>query len=131
MPNGMELQICTKKKRLFFSAILKPFLKFFHQNRKHSCIFFTVPKTVFSQSIRMHTIICHNLSWHCTVPSLCPDFSSDSVDSTLTVWLLLSDGYGPRTGPDHLVEQSCHHNDTGYGVGCDLDVPDAELITKI
>lgn len=27
--------------------------------------------------------MCYNLSWDCTVPSLCPRFSSDSVNSTL------------------------------------------------
>ena len=28
---------------------------------------FTVYRTVFSQCIEFHKIICHNLSWHCTV----------------------------------------------------------------
>jgi len=36
---------------------------------------FFVCRLVFSQCIKIHEIICHNLSWLCTVPSLCPGFS--------------------------------------------------------
>lgn len=37
------------------------------------------------------------LAWPCTLP--CPGFSSDSVNSTLLIWLLLRDGSAPGAGP--------------------------------
>lgn len=40
----------------------------------------TVHRNVFSQYIRMHSVICHYLSQRYTVPSLCPGFSSDSAN---------------------------------------------------
>ena len=52
-------------KLMIFSAILKPILKFLHQNRKQGCIFFVVQSPVASQCIKMHAIICHHLSQHC------------------------------------------------------------------
>ena len=48
--------------RWLFLALLKPILKLLYQKWKHSCIFFTLQSTAFSQSIKMHTIICHHLS---------------------------------------------------------------------
>lgn len=75
-----EPQIYQKK--WMFSSVLKLILKFLYQNRKHSWVFlFAVHRTMFSQCIRMHPIICHHLSKHCTAPSPCPGFSSDSADS--------------------------------------------------
>lgn len=91
-----------KKKLIIFSALLKPILKFLYQNRKHSCIFFfflAVHRTVAcSQCIKMHKIISHNLNWHFTVPSLCLDFSSGGVNSTLMAWLLWAMGMHPVLG---------------------------------
>jgi len=41
--------------------------------------FFAVHRTVFSQCIKIHERISYHLSWHCTVPFLCPGFSPDRV----------------------------------------------------
>ena len=69
-----------KKSCLFFFLILKPVFKFLCQKEKQGCLFFTAHRTVFSQCIKMQTIICYKLSWHCTVPSLCFGFSMDSAN---------------------------------------------------
>ena len=91
----LHITVISKYKYIyffFFGAILKPVLKFLYQNGKHGCIFFAVHRTVFSQCIKMHTIICHHLSQHCTaLPSLCPGFHRHHINSTLMVWLLLTD----------------------------------------
>ena len=52
----------------FFLATLKLVLKFHYQNGKRGCMFFVVHRTVFSWFIKMHKLICCNLSWHCSVP---------------------------------------------------------------
>lgn len=86
--------------------------------------YFSVHRSVFRQCIKMQKIICHNLSWHCTMPSGCPDFSSGSINSTLMVWLLLNNGCVPGAG------QSCWSDCEEQGVaagwavpGCRLDMP--------
>ena len=81
----------------FFLALLKHILKFLYQNRKHGCMFFTVQRTVFSLYIKMHNIIGHKLSWHCTVPFPCSGFSPDRADHTSTCgccehWMHLGPG---------------------------------------
>ena len=53
---------------MIFLSILKPILKFLYHNGKHGCVFFAVHRTVFSQYIKVHKLICHHLSWHCTAP---------------------------------------------------------------
>lgn len=77
----MESQI---NKMMFFSETLKSILKFHYQNRRYIYVFFffSVHRTVFSQCIKVHKIICHNLSWHCNVPSLYPSFSPYKADCT-------------------------------------------------
>ena len=78
----------------FFSAVLNSVLKSLYENGKHSCILFTVCRTMFRHCMKMHTLICLHLSQHCTaLPSPCPCFSQHSVNSTPRVWLLLSDGH--------------------------------------
>lgn len=67
----------------FFSAFLKPILKFLFQNRKHSWVSSTIHRAVFSQFIKMPTVICQNLCQHCPVPAPCPSVSPGSVDHTL------------------------------------------------
>ena len=42
--------------------ILKDILKFLYQNGKQGHQFFAIHRTVFSQHIKMHKIICYNLS---------------------------------------------------------------------
>lgn len=80
----------------FFFAILKPVFKFQNQNEKLSCVFFAFWSPVFSRCIKMHTSICRHLSQDYTVlPTPCPAFSQHSINSTLTVWLLLSNGCVP------------------------------------
>lgn len=39
-----------------------PILEFLYEDRKHSCLFFTVHGTVFNQCIKMHTIVSNRLS---------------------------------------------------------------------
>ena len=70
-----------KKCWVFFSVILKPVLKFLYQNGKQGCIILTVHRIVFSQWIKMHTVISYNLIWHCTAPSPCSGSSPDSINS--------------------------------------------------
>lgn len=53
-----------------FFAILKHILKFLYQNGKHSCLFFTIQSTVFSQCIKINAIICYYLSQHCPLCAL-------------------------------------------------------------
>lgn len=111
----MKVELETQK-NLFFFSILKPILKFLHQNAKQGCIFFAVHRTLFSQCIKTHNIICHNLSWHCDMPSPCPDFSSDSINSTLMVvpvCLLMSNGCMPEAEP--FSGQSCCYDVAGQG----------------
>lgn len=50
-----------KKNWRFFSAVLKPILKFLYQNGKHGCIFFSVLRTVLNQCIKIQTTICCHL----------------------------------------------------------------------
>ena len=54
--------------------------KFFYQNGKHSCMFFAVQSPVFSQCIKMHTVMSHYLSQHCMQ---CPPHALFSVDTAL------------------------------------------------
>jgi len=75
-----------------FASSAHPKLKFHYQIGKHACIFFAAHRTVFSQCIKMHKIICHHLSEHYTAPPFCSDFSPNNVNRALTFWLLLSDG---------------------------------------
>jgi len=56
-----------------------------------SYLYSAVQGTVFSQCMKMHTVMCHHLSQHCTaLPSPCPAFSQHSVNSALTGQLLMS-----------------------------------------
>lgn len=80
MLNGVANMQKKKKKKMIFLAVLNPVIKFLNQNRKCGCIFFSVHRTVFSQSIKMHKIIFHKLSQHSTVPSPC--LSPDSANHT-------------------------------------------------
>ena len=77
--------VCHKYSKILmiFLATLKLVLKFHYQNGKRGCMFFVVHRTVFSQLITVHKCICHNLSYHCFVPSLCPGSSLDSAEGTL------------------------------------------------
>ena len=99
--NGL---VNVPKKNQWFFAVLKPILKFLYQNANRGCIFFALHRAVFSQWIKMCNVTCHNLSWHCTVPSLCPVFSSDIVNSVLmfgccwAVGALLGLGHSGRQG---------------------------------
>jgi len=80
----MESQIYSKID--FFFAILEPVLKFLYQNEKHDYgFFFPVHRPAFTQCIKMHKLVCHNLSYHCMAPSPRPG-------SSPVVWLALSDG---------------------------------------
>jgi len=74
--NGVEN---ITKKKIFFFAVLSPILKFLLSKQKTRLHVFCCSQ---------NCVICHTLSWHCTVPSWCPDFSSASINSTLTGWLL-------------------------------------------
>ena len=67
-------------KSVNFSALLKPILQFLYQNGKHGFIYFAVHRTMIRQCIPMHTSISHHFSQHCTVPSSCPGFSTDSAN---------------------------------------------------
>lgn len=60
----------ANKKKIDFSAILKPVLKFLYQNKKYSCVFFTFHRAMFSRCITMHKLICHHLR-QCPV-GFCP-----------------------------------------------------------
>lgn len=100
----MELQV-KKKIYDFFFAILEPILKFLYQSWKHSYIFFSIHRTVFSQLIKMHELICHKLSWNCTVPSPCSGFSPDGI----------SDSCVPGVGPGCSTGQSLCHDGMGHG----------------
>jgi len=71
-----------KHKLMTFFVILKPILKLLYESGRHGCIFFAVHTTVFGQCTKMHKIICHNLSKHCTAPSSYFDFSPDNADCT-------------------------------------------------
>lgn len=71
-----------KKKVMIFSTILKAVLKFPHQNGTQDCIFFNIDSTEFSHCIKMHTLMRHNSSQHCTVSSLCYGFCPDGVNCT-------------------------------------------------
>lgn len=79
-------------KKIIFSTILKPIIKFLHQNRKHSYIFFAVRRTVFSQCFKIHKLICHHLSWHHTV--LCALVSAHT-EWCSNVQLVLAGWAGP------------------------------------
>ena len=95
-------------------AVLKSILKFLYQNRKHGCTFFSDYRTVFSQHIKMHNTISHNLSYRYSAPSPCPGFSPDSASCTPLFgccWLT-----GTCTGSDHLAGQS----HPGCGLQCQL-----------
>lgn len=64
---------------------MKSVLKFLIKT-ENICILFiylfnAVHSTVFSQLIKMHTVICYKLSWHYTVPSLSSGCSSDTVNN--------------------------------------------------
>jgi len=69
---------------MIFLTILKPILKFLYQTGKDK--FFTIQSPVFSQCIKMHTIICHLWSKHCTALPWFPH----SVNCVQVVWVLLS-----------------------------------------
>ena len=62
----MESEINQKIDKFFWQSWN---FKFFYQNKKYGCLFFAVHRTVFSQYLKMHKLICHNLSWHCTLVS--------------------------------------------------------------
>jgi len=51
-----------QQQKIIFLAILKPILKYLYKNRKHGCVFSTVSRTAFSQSVKIYKLICHNLS---------------------------------------------------------------------
>lgn len=78
-----------QKKTQTFFATLKAVLKFLDHNRKHSCLFFTVHRTVCSQCTRMHNPICHPFSQPCTAP--CAPVSAQTGLAVHHVWLLLSE----------------------------------------
>jgi len=70
---------------------------------KQGGTFFAAQRTAFSQWTKMHPIICYNLSWHCTAYSLCPGFSSDSINRVpvgcwWAVCVLLGLGWATRPG---------------------------------
>jgi len=69
-----KIYIYKKKNWWFFWQLWNLFLNSFTKMESKAAYFFAVPRTVFSQHIKMHTIICHNLSKHCNAPSPCPDF---------------------------------------------------------
>lgn len=73
-------------------------LKFLYQDREHSCLFFTVHGTVFSQYIKMHKI-----TWAQAVPitDLCTAVVSNSCM--------------PIARLGYLSGQTHHHDDTGRG----------------
>lgn len=120
--NESRVANILKKKLIIFSAILKPVLKFLSHNRMPSCIFSTVHRTVFSQCIIMHTIICLYLSQQCIAPSLCSGFILNDVNSMLMAWLLLSDGaelppWWCRAGDSHSASSAGPHTACGLQFG--------------
>lgn len=111
------------RKMMIFWAILKSIVKFLYQNGKQSCIFFSVYRTIFSQCIKMHNIICHiELAQHCA--SLCPSFNPDRDDRRLVVCLFLSnDGeelpwLRHEEGPNSSMSCTRLHVACGPQVGC-------------
>lgn len=111
---------CHKHKLTMFLAISKRILRFLYQ--KHGCIFFTSVQP----GTKMLTVTWHRMSQHCMALLFpCPRFSSHSVNNTLVVWWLLSNGCVPRlllremlllwhgTGPcaahrPHIVRAYCN-----------------------
>lgn len=69
-----------------FLSILKPVLEFLNWDGKQGCIYFAVHITVFNHCIKMHKIVCCNLSQHSTALSLRPGFSSDCPSHTDVWW---------------------------------------------
>jgi len=91
---------CTKK-LVILSAILKPVPKFRYQNGRHSYVFFTVHRTVFSRCIKMHTTVCHNLTWASTALHLPPvPVSAQTVLNAHRRVVAVSNGCARRTGLD-------------------------------
>lgn len=91
----LEKCICVKWKwsckynNFFFFYSLETYSQIsFMKSENMAACFFTIHRTVFSHCITMHKIICHTWSWHCTALSPCLGFSSVSINSTLTSWLL-------------------------------------------
>lgn len=66
----MESQIIQKVGD--FVGDLETGFKFLCQNAQHGCRLFSVHRTMFIWSCKIHKLICHNLSQHCTMPSPCP-----------------------------------------------------------
>jgi len=126
------LKMESKKMIIIFFAILKPILKFLYQDRNTAAYFFAVHRTAFSQWIKLHTIICYNLSQHFTAPSLCPGFSPDSANITQMYgccewWVCTGGQVRPLTGIELLpwwlwAEGSCRMCWTRLCAACRLQV---------
>ena len=75
--------VANTQKAKIVSSILKAILKFLYQNLQ-GYMFFFVHWSMFSQCIKMHKIICHNLTLHYTLP---PHVLFSSV--SITHWCLI------------------------------------------
>jgi len=130
---NVSLQFCRFYMKNCRSCIYADWLwslKFLYQNWKHSCIFFTVHRAVFSQCIKMPKIVCHNFRQQCTTPSL-----ASAQMMSITHWCLAVAEWWvhKRVEPGCLAERSHFHDGVGAGgglmwpVGHRLNMPDLLL----
>ena len=125
----------------FLLAILKPVLNLLYQNRSKSAYFFQFTGLCLASVSKCTQLFA--ITWVGTaLPSPCPGFSSDSLNST--VQLVLSNGCvpGPQLGVS--TGQSCYHDGAEQeaatlwamlgrmqAVGHRLDIPALKLLNTV
>lgn len=131
-----------KYKLVFFSIILKFLSEYLYQNRKHSFIFFSVHRNVFSQRTKMHAkmalfaITSVDTELH---PSLAL-VSAETAQTTHQYLVVVSNGCMPKARMGCSAGQSHGHDGMGQGVaalwaglgymwplGHRLDMPESTL----
>lgn len=120
------------KTDVFFQQFWNLFSVFCIKMENMPAYCFVAHRTAFTQYIKLHTIICHHLSQHCTAPHALVSAQRQYHSNVL---LLLSTGCMLTARPGCSAEQShCHGGHEAEGgsrtgwtrphAACGLDMPD-------